>query len=161
MMKNNRGFTLIELLLVITIMGILFTISYRPQLKNDFKVEQEIESLAADLRWARNKAIFDNQTYIFRIYTVKENTNADKIPYYFYIKQDGKKIIKKKGYYSSNLILYKTLKLKIVDSDYYEWIRFNNTATARGGTVALAVAKPEAKKYSITVNQLGRVKVEK
>lgn len=160
-MKNNRGFTLIEILLVITIMGILFTISYRPQLKKDFQIEQEIEGLAADMRWARNKAILDSQTYIFRIYTVKENSGDNKIPYYFYIKEEGQKIIKRKGYYSSSLILYKTLSFKIVDDEYYEWIRFNNTATARGGTVALAKSQAGAKKYSITVNQLGRVRVEK
>lgn len=160
-MKNNRGFTLIELLLVITIMGILFTISYRPQFKNDFEIEQEIESLAADLRWARNKAILDNQCYIFRIYTVKETNSANKIPYYFYVKEDNHKIIKKKGYYSSSLILYKTLSHKIVESDYYEWIRFNNTATARGSTIAFSRGGSEAKKYSITINQLGRVKIEK
>ena len=130
-------------------------------LKNDFQIEQEIEALAADLRWARNKAILDNQTYIFRIYTVKESSNSTKIPYYFYIKEDGNKVIKKKGYYSSGLILYKTLSHKVVEADYYEWIRFNNTATARGSTLALARSRPDAKKYSITVNQLGRVKVEK
>jgi len=142
-------------------MGILFTFSYQPQLKNEFQIEQQIESLAADLRWARNRAILDNQTYIFRIYTVKENSSAKKIPYYFYVKEDGNIIIKKKGYYSSNLILYKTLSHKAVEADYYEWIRFNNTATARGGTVALAAARPDSEKYSITVNQLGRVRVEK
>ncbi|MFN2340967.1 MAG: prepilin-type cleavage/methylation domain-containing protein, partial [Halanaerobium sp.] len=102
-----------------------------------------------------NKAILDNQTYIFRIYTVKESSNSNKIPYYFYIKEDGNKVIKKKGYYGSGLILYKTLSHKVVEGDYYEWIRFNNTATARGGTVALARAGPDVKKYSITVNQLG------
>ena len=160
-MNKRSGFTLIEVLLVISIMGILFTVSYQPQLKNDFKIEQEIECLAADLRWARNKAILDNQTYIFRIYTVKENSSASKIPYYLYVKDDGHKMIKKKGYYSSSLILYKTLSYKVVEADYYEWIRFNNTATARGSTIALAEAQPAARKYSITVNQLGRVKVEK
>ena len=160
-MKRNGGFTLFEVLLVISIMGILFTVSYRPQLKEDFQIEQQIERLAADLRWARNKAILDNRTYIFRIYTVKEDSSSSKIPYYFYIKEDGHKIIKKKGYYSSSLILYKTLSLKIVDSEYYEWIRFNYTATARGGTVALAGVRPGAKKFMVTVNQLGRVRVEK
>jgi len=160
-LENNAGFTLFELLLVITMMGILFTISYQPQLKENFSVEQEIEGLAADMRWARNKAILDNQTYIFRIYTVKEDINSNKIPYYFYVKKDNKKIIKKKGYYSSGLILYKTLSLKVVEADYYEWIRFNNTATARGGTVGLAEADKDAEKYSITVNQLGRVRIEK
>lgn len=146
---------------MLTIMGILFTISYQPELKNDFQIEQEIEHLAADLRWARNRAILDNQTYIFRIYTVKESSSSSKIPYYFYVKEDGHKIIKKKGYYSSSLILYKTLSHRVVEAEYYEWIRFNNTATARGSTVALARAQPAARKYSITVNQLGRVKVEK
>lgn len=160
-MKEQEGFTLIEVLLVITVMGILFTISYQPQLNYDFKIEQEVESLAADLRWARNRAILDNETYIFRIYTIKESAEAAKIPYYFYIKDDDKMIIKKKGYYSASLILYKTLSHKVVEGDYYEWIRFKNTATARGGTVALAEAEAGAKKYSITVNQLGRVKVEK
>jgi prepilin-type N-terminal cleavage/methylation domain-containing protein len=161
MKRNEQGFSLIELLLVITIMGILLTISYKPMLKDNFEVEQQIESLAADLRWARNKAILDNQTYIFRIYTIKENVESNKIPYYFYIKKDDQKIIKKKGYYSSKLILYKTLSLKVVEAEYYEWIRFNNTATARGGTVGLATAHPEAKKYKVTINQLGRVRVEK
>ncbi|PUU89778.1 MULTISPECIES: Tfp pilus assembly protein FimT/FimU [Halanaerobium] len=160
-MKAEQGFTLIEVLLVITVMGILFSVSYQPQFKNGFKIEQEIESLAADLRWARNKAILDNQTYIFRIYTIKESADKNKIPYYLYVKEDGRKIIKKKGYYSAGLILYKTLSLKVVEGDYYEWIRFNNTATARGGTVALAEAKIGAQKYSITVNQLGRVRIEK
>ena len=160
-MKNSGGFTLIEVLLLITVMGILFTVSYQPELKNNFQIEQQIEGLAADLRWARNKAILDDQTYIFRIYTVKEMSSSSKIPYYFYVKEDGDKIIKKKGYYSSNLILYKTLSHKLVETDYYEWIRFNNTATARGGTVALAAAQPDARKYSVTVNQLGRVRVEK
>ena len=152
---------MIEVLAVISIMGILFTISYQPLLTNDFKIEQQIECLAADLRWARNKAILDNQTYIFRIYRVKQKSSSTKIPYYFYIKKDGNKIIKKRGHYSSDLILYKTLSHKAVEADYYEWIRFNNTATARGGTVALAEARPAAKKISITVNQLGRVRVEK
>lgn len=160
-MKDKLGFTLIEVLLVITVMGILFTVSYQPQDKRDFIIEQEIESLASDLRWARNKAILDNETYIFRIYTIKESADAAKIPYYLYVKEDDQMIIKKKGYYSAGLILYKTLSFKTVDGDYYEWIRFNNTATARGGTVALAEAKSGAKKYSITVNQLGRVKIEK
>ncbi|PUU90697.1 MAG: hypothetical protein CI947_1398 [Halanaerobium sp.] len=160
-MKAEQGFTLIEVLLVITVMGILFSVSYQPQFKDGFKIEQEIESLAADLRWARNKAILDNQTYIFRIYTIKESADKNKIPYYLYVKEDGRKIIKKKGYYSAGLILYKTLSLKVVEGDYYEWIRFNNTATARGGTVALAEAKIGAQKYSITVNQLGRVRIEK
>ena len=140
-------------------MGILFSAAYRPPLNTEFEVEKEIESIAADLRWARKKAILDNKTYIFRIYTRKENEDDNKIPYYFYIKKDGKKIIKKKGYYAANLILYKTLSLRMVEADYYEWIRFNNTAKARGGTVALAEA--DSKKYSITVNQLGRVRVEK
>ena len=148
-MNYSRGFTLFEVLLVITMMGILFTVSYQPQLKDDFTVEQQIESLAADMRWARNKAILDNQTYIFRIYTVKENINSSKIPYYFYVKENNKKIIKKKGYYSSDLILYKTLSLKVVEADYYEWIRFNNTATARGGSVALAEADQGRKKHAI------------
>ena len=48
-----------------------------------------------------------------------------------------------------------------MEADYYEWIRFNNTATARGGTVALAKAEQGAEKHSITVNQLGRVRIEK
>ncbi|KXS50488.1 pilus assembly FimT family protein [Halanaerobium congolense] len=161
MKKYEGGFSLIELLLVITIMGILLTISFRPQLKSDFEIKQQLDSLAADLRWARNKAILDNQTYIFRIYTVKESSAANKIPYYFYVKENDQKIIKKKGYYSSDLILYKTLSLKVVEAEYYEWIRFNNTATARGGTVGLAKAHPNAEKYKVTVNQLGRVKVEK
>ncbi|ADO77025.1 pilus assembly FimT family protein [Halanaerobium praevalens] len=160
-MNKSSGFTLIEILIVITLMGILFGLSYSLELKQDFAVEQQLESIAADLRWARNKAVLDNQSYIFRIYTVKENMNENKIPYYFYIKQNGKKIIKKKGYYSAELILYKTLKFKLVESKYYEWIRFNNTATARGGTIALAKANPDANKYSVTVNQLGRVRVEK
>jgi len=161
MKKHEKGFSLIELLLVITIMGVLFTISYQPQFKNNFQVEQQVKSLAADLRWARNKAILDNQTYIFRIYTIKENSDSNKIPYYFYIKEDGHEIIKKKGYYSSDLILYKTLSLKVVDSEYYEWIRFNNTATARGGTIGLAKAYAGARKYKVITNQLGRVRVEK
>lgn len=161
MNKNEKGFSLIELLLVITIMGILFTISYKPQLKNDFPVEQQIESLAADLRWARNKAILDNKTYIFRIYTIKEDINSNKIPYFFYTKENNKIIIKKKGYYSSDLILYKTLSLKVVEAEYYEWIRFNNTATARGGTIGLARADTGAKKFRVITNQLGRVRVEK
>ncbi|WP_076543616.1 pilus assembly FimT family protein [Halanaerobium kushneri] len=160
-MEKRQGFTLIEILVVITVMGILFTISYRPQFKNDFTIRQEINCLAADFRWARNKAILDNQTYIFRIYTIKESPESSKIPYYFYVEEDENMIIKKKGYYSSDLILYKTLSYKAVTDNYYEWIRFNNTATARGGTVALAKAKTGARKYSITVNQLGRVKVEK
>jgi len=161
MKKSEAGFSLIELLLVITIMGVLLTISYQPQFKKDFQVEQQIKSVAADLRWARNKAILDNQTYIFRIYTIKENSDSNKIPYYFYTKEDGHKIIKRKGYYSSDLILYKTLSLKVVDSDYYEWIRFNNTATARGGTIGLAKAYAGARKYKVITNQLGRVRVEK
>lgn len=161
MVKNEKGFSLIELLVVITIMGILLTISYKPQLKNDFELEQQIESLAADLRWARNKAILDNQSYIFRIYTIKEDNNSNKIPYYFYIKKDKKKIIKKKGYYSSDLILYKTLKLKPVTKDFYEWIRFTNLATARAGTIALAKAKSKSKKIKLIINQLGRVRIEK
>ncbi|MGM0547926.1 MAG: pilus assembly FimT family protein [Bacillota bacterium] len=160
-MNKSSGFTLIEILIVITLMGILFGLSYSLELKQDFAVEQQLESIAADLRWARNKAVLDNQSYIFRIYTVKENMNENKIPYYFYIEKNGKKIIKKKGYYSAELILYKTLKFKLVESKYYEWIRFNNTATARGGTIALAKANPDANKYSVTVNQLGRVRVEK
>lgn len=161
MKKYEAGFSLIELLLVITIMGILLTISFKPQLKNDFEIKQQINCLASDFRWARNKAILDNQTYIFRIYTVKENINSNKIPYYFYTKENNNKVIKKKGYYSSDLILYKTLSLKVVEAEYYEWIRFNNTATARGGTVGLAKAHPNAEKYKVTVNQLGRVRVEK
>lgn len=160
-MNKSSGFTLIEILIVITLMGILFGLSYSLELKQDFAVEQQLESIAADLRWARNKAVLDNQSYIFRIYTVKENMTENKIPYYFYIEKNGKKIIKKKGYYSAELILYKTLKFKLVESKYYEWIRFNNTATARGGTIALAKANPDANKYSVTVNQLGRVRVEK
>lgn len=161
MEKYEQGFSLIELLLVITIMGILLTISFKPQLKNNFEVKQQLESLAADFRWARNRAILDNQTYIFRIYTVTENSDSNKIPYYFYVKEDDQNIIKKKGSYSSDLILYKTLSLKVVETEYYEWIRFNNTATARGGTVGLAKAQSGAEKYKVTVNQLGRVKIEK
>lgn len=160
-MNKAAGFTLIEILIVITIIGVLFSLSYCFQSKKNFAVEQEIETLASDLRWARNKAVLDNQTYIFRIYTTKENFSENKIPYYFYIKKNGKKIIKKRGYYASKLILYKTLNFNLVESNYYEWIRFNNTATARGGTIALAKANPGAKKYSVTVNQLGRVRVEK
>lgn len=160
-MVNNQGYTLLELLLVITIIGILLTVSLPVKTSKNFKIRQEIESLAADMRWARNKAVLDNTTYIFRIYTVKENPNVDKIPYYFYIKKDGKQIIKKKGYYSSSLILYKNLNFKIVESEYYEWIRFKYTATARAGTIAFSKASTDAKKYSITVNQLGRVRVEK
>lgn len=160
-MKKQAGYTLIELILVISIMGVLFTALYRPVETFEFQIEKEIEAIAADLRWARKKAILDDTVYIFRIYTLKEAESENKIPYYFYIKEDGIKIIKKKGYYSSNLILYKTLSHKLVEADYYEWIRFNNTATARGGTIALARANDSSKKYSITVNQLGRVRIEK
>lgn len=160
-MWDQTGFSLIEILIVITVMGILFTVALPVNPGRDFEIKQQLESLAADLRWARNKAVLDNQIYIFRIYTVKEKSSSNKIPYYFYIKKDGEKIIKKKGYYSSSLILYKTLSHKVVESDYYEWIRFNYTATARAGTVAFSQAEADAKIYSITVNQLGRVRVEK
>lgn len=159
--SKQKGYTLFELLLVISVMGILFTAAIPANPAQEFKVEQEVESLAADLRWARNKAVLDNETYIFRIYTIKEKSSSNKIPYYFYIKEDGREIVKRKGYYSANLILHKTLSFKIVEADYYEWIRFNNTATARGSTIAFAKAYPGAKIYSITVNQLGRVRVEK
>lgn len=157
----DKGFTLIEVMLVIIVMGILFSAAYFKVPLDDFKLESQIESIAADLRWARKKAILDNESYIFRIYSIKQNINSNKIPYYLYIKKDGKNFIQKKGYYSSNLILYKTLGLKLVENDYYEWIRFTNTATARGGTIALAAPDKNAKKYIITVNQLGRVKIEK
>lgn len=158
---KSKGFTLIELMLVISIMGILFSAAYFKAPLDKFKIETQIESIAADMRWARKKAILDNQTYIFRIYSSKQNLNSNKIPYYFYFKQDGKNIIQKRGYYSADLLLYKTLSLNLVEKEYYEWIRFNNTATARGGTIALSKASKDAKKYSVTVNQLGRVRIEK
>lgn len=161
MKKNKNGFTLIEILVVITMMGILFSIPLSKPPLDKFKLENEIESIAADMRWARKKAILDNKTYIFRIYTIKEDSSDNKIPYYFYIKEKGQKIIKRKGYYPANLILYKTLKLKIVNKDYYEWIRFNNTATARGGTIGLSKPQKTEEKYSVTVNQLGRIRIEK
>lgn len=160
-MKNSKGFTLIEILVVISIMGILLTITPFKAPVEKFKLETEIEIMAADLRWARKRAILDNESYIFRIYTVKEKTEDSKIPYYFYIKEDDKKIIKRKGYYSAKYVLYKTLSHKVVKKDYYEWIRFNNTATARAGTIALGTAEKNSKKYSITINQLGRVRIEK
>lgn len=160
-MKGNNGFTLIEILLVISIMGILLAGFPLGAPVEKFKLQAEIESIAADLRWARKKAILDNESYVFRIYTVKEKTEKSKIPYYFYIKEDDKKIIKRKGYYSAKYILYKTLSHKVVKKDYYEWIRFNNTATARAGTIALGTADKNSKKHSITVNQLGRVRIEK
>ena len=160
-MKSSNGFTLIEVLIVISIMGILLAAAPVKAPVEKFKLQTEIESIAADLRWARKKAILDSECYIFRIYTVKEKTESSKIPYYLYIKKNEKKIIKRKGYYSAKYVLYKTLSHKVVKKDYYEWIRFNNTATARAGTIALGTADKDSKKYSITINQLGRVRIEK
>lgn len=159
--KNKmKGYSLVELLVVITIMGILFTAVGFKVPVTKLRLESQLESIASDLRWARKKAILDREVYIFRIYS-SSKTESSKIPYYFYIKKNNKLIIKRKGYYPANLILYKTLKLKVVDKEYYEWIRFNYTATARAGTIALAEAGRNPANYSITVNQLGRVRIGK
>ena len=63
-MWDQTGFSLIEILIVITVMGILFTVALPVNPAKDFEIKQQLESLAADLRWARNKAVLDNQIYI-------------------------------------------------------------------------------------------------
>lgn len=159
--KSESGFTLLELLLVIFILGTISSLFLsQPAQPNKYRLDKEIEELAADLRWARNKAVLDNKTYIFRIYTGSDSSTEDyRNPYYFYIESEGKKIIKRRGSYPADLILYKNLELAELEVEYYEWIRFMGTATARGGTIGLAEAGGDI--YSVTVNQLGRVRIEK
>lgn len=159
--KSEAGYTLLELLLVIFILGsISSTFLVQPAQYNKYRLDKEIEELAADFRWARNKAVLDNKTYIFRIYTNSDSsTEQHQNPYYFYVESEGEKLIKRRGSYPADLILYKNLELLELEVDYYEWIRFRSTATARGGTIGLA--EPGGDIYSITVNQLGRVRIEK
>jgi prepilin-type N-terminal cleavage/methylation domain-containing protein len=159
--KSEAGYTLLELLLVIFILGsISSTFLIQPAQYNKYRLDKEIEELAADFRWARNKAVLDNKTYIFRIYTNSDSsTEQHQNPYYFYVESEGEKLIKRRGSYPADLILYKNLELLELEVDYYEWIRFRSTATARGGTIGLA--EPGGDIYSITVNQLGRVRIEK
>lgn len=159
--KSKSGYTLLELLLVILILGTISSLFLiQPAQYNKYRLDKEIEELAADLRWARNKAVLDNKTYIFRIYTNSDSSNEQhQNPYYFYIESEGAKLIKRRGSYPADLILYKNLEYAELEADYYEWIRFRSTATARGGTIGLA--EPGGDIYSITVNQLGRVRIEK
>ena len=159
-LQANRGYTLLELMLVLVIMGILFSTSfiYRSQKVQDYKLEQLLESLAAEFRWARNKSVLDNQTYIFRIYSSSEQ-GQHEIPYYFYTIEEGREVIKKKGSYPAHFLVYKSLDFELISDDYYEWIRFSSSAAARGGTIAFS--RPGSKIYSLTVNQLGRVRIEK
>lgn len=155
--KNNNGFTLIEVMAVILLITI--TAFFLPSLKKSsskYELEKTISTIKADLKWARAKAIIDSEKYIFRIYS---RYDKNRIPYYFYIEKDGKKIIKRKGYYSKKLLLYKTLSHRLVKDEYYEWIRFMGSGDARGGTIGLSY--PGGKVYSLTINQLGRVRVEK
>ena len=159
--KLENAYTLLELLLVIFILGTISSFALiQPAHHNQYRLDKEIEELAADFRWARNKAVLDNKTYIFRIYTKSENSiEEDQTPYYFYIEAEGDKLIKRRGSYPSDLILYKNLEHVELDIDYYEWIRFRSTATARGGTIGFA--EPGGDIYSITINQPGRVRIEK
>lgn len=159
--KSEAGYTLLELLLVIFILGsISSAFLIQPAQYNKYRLDKEIEELAADFRWARNKAVIDNKTYIFRIYTNSDSsTEQHQNSYYFYVESEGEKLIKRRGSYPADLILYKNLELFELEVDYYEWIRFRSTATARGGTIGLA--EPGGDIYSITINQLGRVRIEK
>jgi prepilin-type N-terminal cleavage/methylation domain-containing protein len=159
--RSESGYTLLELLLVIFILGsISSTFLIQPAQYNKYRLDKEIEELAADFRWARNKAVLDNKTYIFRIYTNSDSSREqNQNPYYFYVESEGKKLIMRRGSYPADLILYKNLELVELEVNYYEWIRFNSTATARGGTIGFA--EPGGDIYSITVNQLGRVRIEK
>jgi prepilin-type N-terminal cleavage/methylation domain-containing protein len=159
--RSESGYTLLELLLVIFILGsISSTFLIQPAQYNKYRLDKEIEELAADFRWARNKAVLDNKTYIFRIYTNSDSSKEqNQNPYYFYVESEGEKKIMRRGSYPADLILYKNLELVELEVNYYEWIRFNSTATARGGTIGFA--EPGGDIYSITVNQLGRVRIEK
>ncbi|ADQ14842.1 pilus assembly FimT family protein [Halanaerobium hydrogeniformans] len=156
----NKGYTLLELMLVIVMIGVLFSTSfiYRSQMTQDYQLEQLLESLAADFRWARNRAVIDGQTYIFRIYS-SPGPGQHKIPYYFYTIEDSREVIKKKGSYPAHFLLYKSLDFELISEQYYDWIRFSSSAAARGGTIAFSRADAEI--YSLTVNQLGRVRIEK
>ncbi len=161
-MKTNRnqGYTLLEVVVVISIIAVLSSAAVISSRNiEQYRLDEEIEMIAADLRWARKKAILDNQTYIFKIYTSLDNQFEKRIPYYFYVDQDGEEVIKRRGSYSADLILYKTLSLRIIEDEYYDWIRFTDHATARAGTIGLGRAGGEI--YSITVNKLGRVRIEK
>ncbi|RCW50524.1 MULTISPECIES: prepilin-type N-terminal cleavage/methylation domain-containing protein [unclassified Halanaerobium] len=156
-LNKNSGFTLLEVMLVIIIIG---TVSiFIPNLKEsreNYELKRTISVLKADLRWARAEAILKNKKYVFRIYTI---SNGDKIPYYFYTEENDQKIIKRRGYYSAELLLYKTINLQLIEDEYYEWIRFMGSGMARGGTIGLSY--PGGEIYSLTVNQLGRVRSEK
>ncbi|MGM0603311.1 MAG: pilus assembly FimT family protein [Bacillota bacterium] len=154
--NKNSGFTLLEVMLVIII--ILSVSIFMPSINKNsrnYELEKTVSTLKSDLRWARAKAVLENEKYIFRIYTISE---SDKIPYYFYIEKDDQKIIKRRGYYSNKLLLYKTVGLKLVENEYYEWIRFMGSGKARGGTIGFSY--PDGQIYSLTVNQLGRVRCE-
>ncbi|SFL08954.1 prepilin-type N-terminal cleavage/methylation domain-containing protein [Halanaerobium salsuginis] len=160
LIKNKQGFTLLELLFILIIISIMMSFALPVVHKDDFTMKQLVRKLALDFRWARNKAILDNQCYIFKIYSINPDSNQERIPYYFYIEKDGKEIIKRKGSYPANLILYKTQNYQPVTENYYDWIRFNSTATARASTIAFSRPENNSKKYAITINQLGRIKIE-
>ncbi|RQD73859.1 MAG: prepilin-type cleavage/methylation domain-containing protein [Halanaerobium sp. MSAO_Bac5] len=147
-------------MLVLLVVGILFSSSYlyRANTAQHHKLGELIDSLGVEFRWARNRAVIDNQSYIFRIYS-SPNSGQDEIPYYFYTIEEGREVIKKKGSYPAHFLVYKTLDHQLITDQYYEWIRFSNTSAARGGTIAFSA--PGSKIYSITVNQLGRVRIEK
>ena len=160
-MKNSEtGSTLIELLLVIIIISIMTGAAVQSTKPRDlYSLNRDIEMIAADLRWARNKAVLDNKTYVFRIFTSNPGQNSLRIPYCIYVEEAGQKIIKRRGSYSAEFTLYRTLDNIPVIEDYYEWIRFRSTASARGGSIALG--DNSGRIYRTVVNQLGRVRIEK
>lgn len=156
-LNKNSGFTLLEVMLVIIIIGsVSIFIPNLKESRENYELKRTVSVLKADLRWARAKAILENKKYVFRIYSI---SNGDKIPYYFYTEENDQKIIKRKGYYSAELLLYKTVSLRLIEDEYYEWIRFMGSGKARGGTIGFSY--PGGKIYSLTVNQLGRVRSEK
>jgi len=155
--NKNSGFTLLEVMLIIIIIGSVSI--FIPNIKENsenYELKRTVSVLKSDLRWARSKAILENKKYIFRIYTI---SNGDKIPYYFYTEENDQKIIKRRGYYSAEFLLYKTLSLRLIEDEYYEWIRFMGSGKARGGTIGFSY--PGKGIHSLTVNQLGRVRSEK
>jgi len=65
---NRRGITLLEVLIVIAVVGIIFSITAIPLLNSlpTYSLRSASQQIASDFRWARQKAIAENNIFLVR-----------------------------------------------------------------------------------------------